>query len=150
MSWIKTIPYGEADARLKPLYDRVTGPDGNVDNIMMSHSLRPHSMEGHMLLYKNCIHPTEAQDAKGSNGDHQRVTCRLCPRSLCQRHKALADKFHVGCLACSPSPSRLSSRGTQWKLNDAERDPAIARQDGLAGKKDLAITRQDNGRLQAK
>jgi uncharacterized peroxidase-related enzyme len=56
MSWIKTIPYGEADARLKPLYDRVTGPDGNVDNIMMSHSLRPHSMEGHMLLYKNCIH----------------------------------------------------------------------------------------------
>ncbi|WP_394198082.1 carboxymuconolactone decarboxylase family protein [Litoreibacter albidus] len=56
MSWIKTIPYDEADARLKPLYDRVTGPDGNVDNIMMSHSLRPHSMEGHMLLYKNCIH----------------------------------------------------------------------------------------------
>jgi len=56
MSWIKTIAYGDADARLKPLYDRVTGPDNNVDNIMMAHSLRPHSMEGHMLLYKNCIH----------------------------------------------------------------------------------------------
>ncbi len=56
MSWIKTIAYADADARLKPLYDRVTGPDNNVDNIMMAHSLRPHSMEGHMLLYKNCIH----------------------------------------------------------------------------------------------
>merc|ERR1711920_11203 len=22
----------------------------------MSHSLRPHTMEGHMLIYKNCIH----------------------------------------------------------------------------------------------
>ncbi len=56
MSWIKTIAYADADARLKPLYDRVKGPDDNVDNIMMAHSLRPHSMEGHMLLYKNCIH----------------------------------------------------------------------------------------------
>ncbi len=56
MSWIKTIAYEDADARLKPLYDRVKGPDDNVDNIMMAHSLRPHSMEGHMLLYKNCIH----------------------------------------------------------------------------------------------
>lgn len=56
MSWIKTIAYADADARLKPLYDRVKGPGDNVDNIMMAHSLRPHSMEGHMLLYKNCIH----------------------------------------------------------------------------------------------
>ena len=56
MSWIKTIPFDEATGRLKRLYDRVTGPDGNVDNIMMAHSLRPHSMEGHMALYKNVLH----------------------------------------------------------------------------------------------
>ena len=47
MSWIKTVPYEEASGRLKQLYDRVKGPDDNVDNIMMSHSLRPHTMEGH-------------------------------------------------------------------------------------------------------
>lgn len=58
MSWIKTIPYAEATGKLKALYDRVTGPDGNVDNIMMSHSLRPHSMEGHMVMYKNVLHHT--------------------------------------------------------------------------------------------
>ncbi len=56
MSWIKTIPYEEATGKLRKLYDRVTGPDNNVDNIMMVHSLRPHSMEGHMTLYKNVLH----------------------------------------------------------------------------------------------
>lgn len=58
MSWIKTIPFDAATGRLRRLYDRVTGPDGNVDNIMMAHSLRPHSMEGHMALYKNVLHHT--------------------------------------------------------------------------------------------
>lgn len=56
MSWIKTIPYAEATGRLRKLYDRVTGPDNNVDNIMMAHSLRPHSMEGHMAMYKAVLH----------------------------------------------------------------------------------------------
>ncbi len=56
MSWITTVPYDQAKGRLKKLYDRVKGPDNNVDNIMMSHSLRPHSMEGHMALYKYVLH----------------------------------------------------------------------------------------------
>ncbi|WP_020590588.1 carboxymuconolactone decarboxylase family protein [Kiloniella laminariae] len=58
MSWINTVPYDEATGRLKTLYDRVKGPDNNVDNIMMAHSLRPHSMEGHMTLYKYVLHHT--------------------------------------------------------------------------------------------
>ncbi len=56
MSWIKTVPYADADGKLKTLYDRVKGPDDNVDNIMMSHSLRPHTMVGHMTIYKNVLH----------------------------------------------------------------------------------------------
>ncbi len=56
MTWITTISYREAAGRLRKLYDRVKGPDDNVDNIMMAHSLRPHSMEGHMALYKNVLH----------------------------------------------------------------------------------------------
>jgi len=58
MAWINTVPFGEASGKLKMLYERVTGPDGNVDNIMMAHSLRPHSMEGHMAIYKNVLHHT--------------------------------------------------------------------------------------------
>ena len=56
MTWIETVPYEAATGRLKTLYDRVKGPDDNVDNIMMAHSLRPHSMEGHMGLYKSVLH----------------------------------------------------------------------------------------------
>ncbi len=57
-TWIETVPYDEATGRLKKLYDRIKDPSGNVDNIMMAHSLRPHSMEGHMAIYKNVLHHT--------------------------------------------------------------------------------------------
>lgn len=56
MTWIDTIPREKADDRLAVLYDRVAGPNGDIDNIMMAHSLRPHSMEGHMALYKAVLH----------------------------------------------------------------------------------------------
>ena len=58
MPWIETIAYENASGKLKALYDRVKGPDDNVDNIMMTHSLRPHSMEGHMALCKYVLHHT--------------------------------------------------------------------------------------------
>ena len=56
MTFIRTIPYAESEGRLRLLYDRVKGPGGTIDNIMMAHSLRPHSMDGHMALYKNVLH----------------------------------------------------------------------------------------------
>ncbi|MEM9209714.1 MAG: peroxidase-related enzyme [Pseudomonadota bacterium] len=56
MVWIRTVPFAEATGKLKRLYERITGPDNNVDNIMLAHSLRPHSMEGHMTLYKYVLH----------------------------------------------------------------------------------------------
>ncbi len=56
MTWIRTIPYEEAEGKVRDLYERIKGPNNNVDNIMMAHSLRPHSMEGHMALYKNVLH----------------------------------------------------------------------------------------------
>lgn len=56
MSWIKTVPVGEASGRLATLYQRVRGPDGKVDNILVAQSLRPHALEGHMALYKSVLH----------------------------------------------------------------------------------------------
>jgi len=56
MTWITTVAYEDANGKIKDLYDRIKGPDNNVDNIMMAHSLRPHTMEGHMAIYKNAIH----------------------------------------------------------------------------------------------
>lgn len=56
MTWIRTVPFAEASGRLKALYERIKGPDDNVDNIMLAHSLRPHTLEGHMHLYKYVLH----------------------------------------------------------------------------------------------
>jgi uncharacterized peroxidase-related enzyme len=54
--WIGTVEYEDADGRLKTLYDRVRAPDGQIDNIMKAHGLRPHTLEGHMTLYKYVLH----------------------------------------------------------------------------------------------
>lgn len=56
--WINHVPYRESEGTLRALYDRVKGPGDNVDNIMLAHSLRPHTMEGHMALYKATLHHT--------------------------------------------------------------------------------------------
>ena len=56
MTWINTISYEEATGKVKQLYEQIKGPDNNIDNIMMAHSLRPHTMEGHMAIYKNVLH----------------------------------------------------------------------------------------------
>lgn len=56
MTWIKTLSYEEADKKLQKLYDRVKGPGGQIDHILKAHSLRPHTLTGHMTMYKNVLH----------------------------------------------------------------------------------------------
>ncbi len=56
MSWIDTISPKNAEHALATLYARVRAPDGHVDNILQAHSLRPHTLEGHMALYKAVLH----------------------------------------------------------------------------------------------
>ena len=58
MSWIRQIDEADATGRLRQAYERVRGPHGEIDNIMAVHSLRPHTLEGHMALYKNVLHHT--------------------------------------------------------------------------------------------
>ena len=56
MSWIKLINYENAGPRLKKIYDRIKAPNGTIDNVLLIHSLRPHTLVGHMTLYKNVLH----------------------------------------------------------------------------------------------
>ncbi len=55
-AWIRMIPLLEATGLLKTLYDKVTTPHGTVDNVMRAHSLRPHTMDGHVVLYRSVLH----------------------------------------------------------------------------------------------
>lgn len=55
-AWIKMLPVEGASGKLKEMYERVTTPHGTVDNVMRAHSLRPHTMEGHVVLYRSVLH----------------------------------------------------------------------------------------------
>jgi uncharacterized peroxidase-related enzyme len=56
MSWIGIVGKTEAEGRLRELYERIAGPAGTVDNVLQIHSLRPHTLEAHMALYKAVLH----------------------------------------------------------------------------------------------
>lgn len=56
MSWIRTVPPSEAEGRLGEMYRQIAGPSGEVDNILQVHSLRPHTLAGHLALYKAVLH----------------------------------------------------------------------------------------------
>jgi uncharacterized peroxidase-related enzyme len=55
MTWIRTIPMEQADEPLKSLYERFRREDAAPDTVMIAHSLRPHLMEGHMVLSQNVL-----------------------------------------------------------------------------------------------
>lgn len=56
IAWIRTIEPDDAEGDLKALYERVRTPHGTVDNVMKAHSLRPHTLEGHLVLYRSVLH----------------------------------------------------------------------------------------------
>ena len=57
MSWIDIVTKEQAEGRLQELYERVAGAGRKVDNVLQVHSLRPHTLEAHMALYKSVLHP---------------------------------------------------------------------------------------------
>ena len=56
IAWIETVEPDDAEGELKDLYERVRTPHGTVDNVMKAHSLRPHTLEGHLVLYRSVLH----------------------------------------------------------------------------------------------
>ena len=51
--------FDESTGSLRKAYQRVKGPNDQIDNILKVHSLRPHTLIGHMYLYKNVLHHTD-------------------------------------------------------------------------------------------
>lgn len=56
MAFIDVVEPVRASGRLQKIYQRVQAPDGQVDNVLQVHSLRPHTLEGHMAVYKAVLH----------------------------------------------------------------------------------------------
>jgi uncharacterized peroxidase-related enzyme len=55
-AWIKMISDEDANGPLKEALDFARTPHGTVDNVMRVHSLRPQTMNGHVVLYRACLH----------------------------------------------------------------------------------------------
>ncbi|MGI9317696.1 MAG: carboxymuconolactone decarboxylase family protein [bacterium] len=55
-AWIKMIEVDQAEGQVKEMYELVKTPHGTVDNVMRAHSLRPHTMKGHVTLYRSVLH----------------------------------------------------------------------------------------------
>lgn len=56
MAYIEVIHPDQAEGNLAEIFQRVRGPGGQVDNVLQIHSLRPHTLLGHMGLYKAVLH----------------------------------------------------------------------------------------------
>ena len=56
VAWIRVIEPEDAVGGLKAAYAGARTPSGTVDNVMKVHSLRPHTMEGHLALYRSVLH----------------------------------------------------------------------------------------------
>ncbi len=58
-AWIRMVSDDEAGGTLSAALATARTPHGTVDNVLRVHSLRPHTMLGHMSLYKSILHHSE-------------------------------------------------------------------------------------------
>ncbi len=95
MSWIKVIGYKEATGKLKNLYDRVKGPNGTIDHVLSIHSLRPHTLKGHMMLYKNVLHHPDNSFDKWYLEFLGTYVSRLNRCDYCEKHHSVGLKNNL-------------------------------------------------------
>ena len=55
-AWIKMISDEDADETLTKAQDIARTPHRTLDNVKRVHSLRPSTMNGHVVLYRACLH----------------------------------------------------------------------------------------------
>ena len=55
-AWIRMIADAEATGSVKEMFDLARTPHGTIDNVLRVHGLRPHTIQGHISLYKSVLH----------------------------------------------------------------------------------------------
>jgi len=58
-AWIEMLSVDNSTGLLKEAYEEARTPSGSVDNVMRIHSQRPHTMIGHLTLYRSVLHNSE-------------------------------------------------------------------------------------------
>ena len=118
-AWIEMLPVEYASGELREMYELVKTPHGTVDNVMRAHSLRPHTMKGHVVLYRSVLHNENnslplwfletvasivsmANDCLYSLTHHFDNARRLMGDD--ERAQAVFDAFKAGEPVCSTTP----------------------------------------------
>ena len=153
MPWIETIPYAESSGKLRQLYDRVKGPGDNVDNIMKMHSLRPHTMEAHMAVYKHILHHSANRVPKWFletigvwvsllNGCTYCVDHHFAGLRRLLQDDARADALRAGLDAGTPDaiPLEPRERAALHYARKLTRDPAAMERADVAALRDAGWT----------
>lgn len=55
MTWIDFAPLDQATGRLKSAYEKYKRANNTIANIFSAHSLRPHTLDGHVAFYRSVI-----------------------------------------------------------------------------------------------
>ena len=58
-AWIELLSVEGSTGKLKEAFEEAKTPSGTVDNVMRVHSHRPHTMLGHLSLYRSVLHNSE-------------------------------------------------------------------------------------------
>jgi len=106
MSFIEVIQPRQAAGRLQKAYNRVQSAQAQVDNVLQVHSLRPHTLEAHMAIYKAVLHHSGNQLPELPIGT-RRVKLRCSNRSY-------PDQVPVEAGAAAP-PGKTIGR---WPVQD--------------------------------
>ena len=146
MTWITTLGRDEADPRLRETYDRIAGPDGDIDNILLAHSLRPHTLTGHLALYKAVLHHSRNRlsvaflETIGVQVSHLNG-CDYCvdhhaaglAKALGDpgRHTAIVDAIRSGSLTDAFEGRELTALHYTQRLTESPKDLTEADLDGL-------------------
>lgn len=54
--WIECISPVEAEGRLKRTLEALADSTGRIDNVLLVHGRRPHTLDGHLALYRSVLH----------------------------------------------------------------------------------------------
>ena len=149
MSFIEVITPERASGELQKLYGRVSGPGGQVDHVLQIHSLRPHTLEGHMALYKAVLHHPRNRLPKWFMEAIGVRVSRLNACSYCARHHAAGmrrlmaaegEKFEA-CMAqlAQDRPGEPFTEGEQEALRYAEK---LTQQPGDISESDIERLRR--------
>ena len=143
MPFIKVIDPESAKGRLTKIYARVSGPGGQVDNVLQIHSLRPHSLEGHMALYKAALHHPRNKLPLWFLETIGVQVSLLNKCSYCVRHHSAGLKRIL-----SGEPERFEAIAAELKLDELGALFSIAERAALAYVRKLttdpgAITNED-------